>query len=225
MAETSSNNRIPIARLILIPSVITLVVTLMRVMGELRDWSPTLFNSSPGGGRALIGITWLVPIFGIYFALKLSGAGQGPVGVGKAIGLAVLGLALMAGGSFVVIAPQINFPGKVVIGVLLIVAAAALQFMTWPALSKTLLAYAYAARIPVAIVTFFAIRGNWGTHYDALPPDIPEMSFWSKYAQFGLFPQLIFWVAFTVIVGTLFGCVATAIFSRRKIGVPAHGRA
>jgi hypothetical protein len=225
MAEMPSSNRVRITRLILIPSVITLLVTFLRVMGELQHWSHALFNSSPGGGGALVGITWLVPIFGIYFALKLSAAGEGPVGVGRAIGLAVLGLALMAGGSFVVVAPQVNFPGKVVIGVLLIGAAAALQFKTWPALSKVLLAYGYAARIPVAIVTFFAIRGNWGTHYDALPPDIPEMSFWSKYVQFGLFPQLIFWVAFTVIVGTLFGCIATAIFSLRKIGAPARGRA
>ena len=224
MPEIPSSNRLRIARLVLIPSIITLVVTLLRAMGELQHWSPALFNSSPGGGGALVGITWLVPIFGIYFALKLSAAGEGLVRVGKASGLAVLGVALMAGGSFVVVAPQINLPGKVVIGVLLIVAAAALQFKSWPALSKVLLAYGYAARIPVAIVMFFAIRGNWGTHYDALPPGIPEMSFWSKYVQFGLFPQLIFWVAFTVVVGTLFGCIATAIFSR-KIGAPAHGRA
>jgi hypothetical protein len=224
MPEIPSSNRLRIARLVLIPSIITLVVTLLRAMGELQHWSPALFNSSPGGGGALVGITWLVPIFGIYFALKLSAAGEGLVRVGKASGLAVLGVALMAGGSFVVVAPEINFPGKVVVGVLLIVAAAVLQFKSWPALSKVLLAYAYAARIPVAIVMFFAIRGNWGTHYDALPPGIPEMSFWSKYVQFGLFPQLIFWVAFTVVVGTLFGCIATAIFSR-KIVAPAHGRA
>ena len=82
----------------LVPSVITLLVTLLRVMGELGHWSPTLFNSSPGGGGALVGITWLVPIFGIYFALKLSGAGEGPLGAGRAIGLAVFGLAVLAGG-------------------------------------------------------------------------------------------------------------------------------
>jgi len=225
MAELPSGNRVPSARLILIPSIITLVVTLIRVVGELRHWSPALFNPSAGGGGALVGITWLVPIFGIYFALKLSGAGEGPVGIGKAIGLAVLGLALLVGGSILTIAPQIHLPGKQPIGLLLIVAAAALQFRTWPALSKALLAYGYAARIPVAIVMFFAIRGNWGTHYDALPPGFSDMSFWPKYVQIGLIPQLVFWVAFTMIVGTLFGSIATAIFSRRKIGVPAHGRA
>jgi hypothetical protein len=225
MAELPSGNRVPIARLILIPSVITLVVTLLRVVGELRHWSPALFNPSAGGGGALVGVTWLVPIFGIYFALKLSGAGEGPVGVGKAIGLAVLGLAVLVGGSILTIAPQIHLPGKQAIGLLLMVAAAALQFKSWPALSKALLAYGYAARIPVAVVMFFAIRGSWGTHYDALPPGFSDMSFWPKYVQIGLIPQLVFWVAFTMIVGTLFGSIATAIFSRRKIVVPAHGRA
>jgi hypothetical protein len=43
-------------------------------------------------------------------------------------------------------------------GLLVIVAAAALQFPAWPALFKVLRAYGYAARIPVAIVMFFAIR-------------------------------------------------------------------
>ena len=225
MAELPSSNRVSIARLILIPSVITLVITLSRLIGELRHWSPALFNPTPGGGGALVGITWLVPIFGIYYALKLSGAGEGPVAVGRAIGLAALGLAVLVGGSILTIAPQIHFPGKQVIGLLLMVAAAALQFKTWPVLSKALLAYGYAARIPVAIVMFFAMRGTWGTHYDALPPGFTDISFWPKYVQFGLIPQLIFWVAFTMVVGTLFGGIATAIFSRRKIAVPAHGQA
>jgi hypothetical protein len=225
MAEMPSNNRVQITRLILIPSVITLIITLLRVIGELRHWSPTLFNPSAGGGGALVGITWLVPIFGIYFALKLAGAGEGPAGIGRAIGMPVLGLVIMAGGSFLAVAPQIHLPGKLVLGLLVIVAAAALQFNTWPALPKALLAYGYAARIPVVLLTFFAIGGNWGTHYDALPPGFLESSFWPRYVQTALVPQLIFWVAFTVIVGTLFGSIATAIFSRRKITVPAHGRA
>ncbi|PYV45660.1 MAG: hypothetical protein DMG06_01555 [Acidobacteria bacterium] len=225
MTQMPSHNRAQIARFILVPSVITLVITLLRMVGELRHWSPSLFNPSAGGGGALVGITWLVPIFGIYFALKLAGAGEGPAAAGRAIGMAVLGFIVMAGGSFLAVAPQITLPGKLVIGLLLIVAAAALQFRAWPALSKALLAYGYAARIPVALLTFFAIRGNWGTHYDALPPGFPEMRFWPRYVQTALVPQLVFWVAFTVVVGSLFGSIATAIFNRRNIGVPAHGQA
>jgi len=92
MAETTSTNRTPIVRLILVPSVITLLITLLRITGELRHWSPTLFNSSAGGGGALVGITWLVLVFGVYFALKLASDGNGPTGVGRSIGMAVLGL-------------------------------------------------------------------------------------------------------------------------------------
>ena len=225
MLEVNSYNRTPIARLILVPSIITLMITLLRITGELRHWSPTLFNRSAGGGGALVGITWLALVFGVYFALRLASDGNRPASVGRSIGMAVLGLVVMACGGFVAAAPQVNIPGKLVIGLLLFAAATALQFMTWPALSKVLLPYGYAARIPVIILTFFAIRGNWGTHYDALPPGFPETSFWTRYVQTALVPQLIFWIAFTVVVGTLFGSIATAIRFREKVGVPAHREA
>jgi len=223
--EVNSYNRTPIARLILVPSLITLLITLLRITGELQHWSPTLFNSSAGGGGALIGITWLVLVFGVYFALRLASDGNGPASAGRSIGMAVLGLVVMACGGFVAAAPQVNLPGKLAIGLLLFAAATALQFVTWPALSKVLLAYGYAARIPLIILTFFAIRGNWGTYYDALPPGFPETSFWTRYVQTALVPQLIFWIAFTVVVGTLFGSIAAAIRFRQDVGVPAHRQA
>ncbi len=62
-------------RLVLVPGLITLAVTLLRLVGELNGWSPTLFSSEAGGGGAVIGITWLVPLFGIYFAWKLFRSG------------------------------------------------------------------------------------------------------------------------------------------------------
>ena len=225
MTAKVSSNRAPIARLILVPSIITLGITLLRVVGELRDWSPALFNRSPGGGGALVGITWLVLVFGVYFALKLTSDGNGPASIGRSIGMATVGLVVMILGGFIAAAPQVNIPGKLIIGLLLFAGAVVLQFRTWPALSKALLAYGYAARIPVVIVTFFAIRGNWGTHYDALPPGFAETSFWTRYIQTALVPQLIFWIAFTVVVGTLFGSIATAIRSRQNVGVPAHRQA
>ena len=39
-------------QLILVPAVITLAVTLLRLVGELQDWSPALFSKAPGGGGA-----------------------------------------------------------------------------------------------------------------------------------------------------------------------------
>jgi hypothetical protein len=217
MAENQSGSRVNIAQLILVPSLITLAVTILRLVGELQHWSKPLFNPSPGGGLAVVGISWLPFIFGPYFAIKLAGAGQGPKSRGKAIGFAVLGLAVLILGGFVVFAPKLVFPGKVAVGYLIMAAAAVLQLNPWPALGKALLAYGYAARIPVAIVMYLAILGSWGTHYDAFgPADKGAMDFWPKYAALGLEPQLIFWVVFTVIIGTLFGTIAAAIARRSK---------
>src|SRR5215470_16697712 len=154
MASVDSTKPISVARLIVAPSLFTLAVTLLRLIGELNHWSSLWFNARPGGGGALMGITWLVLIFGVYFALKLYRSGEGPATIGRATILALLGLATMAGGAFI-FASQIHFPGKLPVGILLIVAAAALQFVAWPVLATTLLAYGYAARIPVAIVMFF----------------------------------------------------------------------
>lgn len=217
MTETSSGSRVCISRLILIPAVITLGVTLLRLVGELQHWPSLLFSTAAGGGAAIVGIFWLPFIFGPYFAVKLARAGKTPAGTGKAIGFALLGFGLLFVGSFLQIAPQVKFPGKFVVGLVLMLAAAGLQFVSWAPLALTLVAYGYAARIPVAIVMFFAIRGSWGTHYDALPPGVPaDIPFWSLYFRIGLLPQLVFWVIFTLIVGAVCGGVAAAITLRRK---------
>ena len=44
----------PIGRLILVPAGITLAVTLLRLIGELQEWSSALFNRSVGGGGAIV---------------------------------------------------------------------------------------------------------------------------------------------------------------------------
>ena len=91
----------------------------------------------------------------------------------------------------------------------------------WPALGRTLLAYALAARIPVALVMLMAIHASWGTHYELGAPDTPEMTPWVKWFWIGLVPQLTFWVAFTVVVGGLFGSI-TAALTRSREAVPGR---
>lgn len=36
-------------QMIQIPAVITVVITLLRLIGELQHWSPRFFNPDPGG--------------------------------------------------------------------------------------------------------------------------------------------------------------------------------
>jgi hypothetical protein len=196
--------------------VITLAVTILRLAGELQHWSKPLFSPSAGGGLALVGISWLPIVFGPYFAMKLAGAGEGSSGTGKTIGFVVLGIVVFIAGVFA-FAPIFKFPGKEILGLVLMAASALIPLAPWPALGKALIAYGYAARIPVAIVMYFAFQGNWGTHYDALPPGFsPNTPFWPKYAELALFPQLVSWIAYTVLVGMLFGTIIAALARRGK---------
>src|SRR3989442_14379781 len=88
--------------LILIAAVITFAITLLRLFGELQHWSPKFFSRQAGGAGAIVGIVWLVPIFGIYFAIRLNQAGHGPRSRGRAIGLALAALAVGIAVSFTI---------------------------------------------------------------------------------------------------------------------------
>lgn len=208
-------------RLVLVPALITLAVTLLRLTGEMRHWSAKWFSPETGGiiPRGIswvIGITWLAAIFGIYFALKLVRAGQGPRSLHKPVLFAVLGVALFLGFTPVVAGIHavfnVKFPVILIFIWLFWAAAGALQFFGWPELFKVLLLYGYAARIPVAIVMFFAMLGNWGTHYDyvGMPPQF-SMSLIPRFLWLAFFPQLVGWVAFTITLGSVCGVVVAAI--------------
>lgn len=206
-------NDVSIKKLILVPSVITLAVTLLRLAGELMQWSTTLFNPAAGGGGAIVGITWLVPIFGIYFGLKLANAGQGPSATWPAIGYSVLGLAVVPGLGFAAMKLGVRDQSFAAFAVFIVLAAigAVLAHRAWPALGRTLLSYGLAARIPVVVVMLFAILGSWGTHYDVPPPNFPEMGPIQKWLLIGVLPQLTIWIWFTMAGGAVFGAVAAAV--------------
>lgn len=203
-------------QLIFVPAVITLVITLLRLIGELNQWSPRLFNREAGGPLAIVGIVWLVPIFGIYFALKLAGQGEGPAGKGKAIGLQILGIAIAFGAVDLAFNPKIKFAGKEYVSYLIMIISWIIIGMAWSALGKTLLAYGFAARIPVLIVMFIAMTRNWVTHYNAFPPEDfpPTSTFGFKFWHGAVLPQMIFWITFTLAVGGLFG-VITSLFVKK----------
>jgi hypothetical protein len=72
MDEPTSSTATEVRQLILVPSLITLAVTILRLAGERQGWPAILFSREAGGGGALVGITWLPLIFGPYFALRLA---------------------------------------------------------------------------------------------------------------------------------------------------------
>ena len=177
-----------IGKLILVPAVITLAVTLLRLVGELQGWSPALFNRGDKPfSPSLVGIVWLVPVFGAWFGWKLTRAGSGPGSLGRAFGLTLASLAVLPLFSF--LAPKAgilperlwrpNVPLTESFTILSVFVAfaivgVAIGILAWPALGRTLLAYGLAARIPVALLMLVAMLGNWGTHYDARPSYPPD---------------------------------------------------
>lgn len=218
MPETTSHEKPSTLRLISVPTIITLAITVLRLVGERQGWSRIWFNPDAGGGLAPVGIVWLVPIFGFYFAMKLVNFNDAPAGAGRVAMLALLGIGVLVVGF--VVAFKVFTPGtplaQTFVGIVCIVALI-IQRKAWPSLFNTLLAYGFAARIPVTIIMFFAIKGNWGTHYDGPPPGFPaDITWFPKFILIGVIPQLVFWVAFTVIFGILFGAIAVAMAKRNR---------
>ncbi len=211
---------VPLTRLIAVPAVITLAVTILRLVGEMQHWPKPWFNTAAGGGAALIGITWLPIIFGPYFAVKLARAGDSPSGAGKSISFSLLGLAALFGSMFWAQSMFAHLTYLVLLPFLLMLFAAFIPGAGWPALGKALLAYAFAARMPVLVVMFLAFRGNgghgWGTHYDAVMPAFAHASLAKKFLYEAFVPQMSMWIGWTVTVGAVCGTLVAAIARPRK---------
>ena len=216
-----------VKRLIMVPALIALAITIIRLVGELAGGSSTLFNREAGGGGALVGIVWLVPIVGVYFAVKLVRQGLGPASAGKVVVLAVAGLVIAGVATGLIFSffgdPNVSVSFGGAIGQQLGIAIVSLVVVLilrkgWPAFFQTMLSYAFASRIPVLIVMLMAMLGDWGTHYELGPPGYPEMGFLTKYILIALFPQMTFWIMFTMVVGTLFGGVAAALVRPKVTG-------
>jgi len=207
----------PLLGLILIPVAVTLGVTLLRLGGELMEWSPRYFSRVAGGGLAVVGITWLVPIVGFYLGYRLGRAGVGPSSLARAAGLPLAALVLAPAlawlGSRLESASTAT--GLITVWAVASVIAAILAFAAWPRLGAVLVTYAFAARVPVAGIMWLAIQRNWGTHYDAPPPGFPAMTPDSRWLWTGLLPQMTIWVSGTVMVGALFGALGWLAASRR----------
>ncbi len=217
MANSDATTRPESLRLILIPALITLAVTLLRLTGELRHWSERWFSTetggiTPSGVSWVVGITWLAALFGVYFAVRLTKSRQGPPSIRKALVLGAVGLIMVVGFRIPISMIPLRFP-TILIPVWLFMAIAALiQYFAWPALFRTLVLYGLAARIPVVVVMFLAMTGRWGTHYDyvGMPPQF-ELPFVPKFFWLAFFPQLVFWLGFTVVTGSICGVLVTSL--------------
>jgi len=210
-------------RLVRGPSLIALGVTLLRLVGERGHWSERWFSPATGGiiphGMSwLFGITWLAIPFGAYFGLRLTRAGEGPLRPWRALAWPAAGLVVLLVVGRLAWRLPVPFPPILVAAWSVMAIAAALGWIGWPALGRTLLAYGLASRLPVVVVMFLAMRGNWGTHYDYVGvPFALQLTFWPRFLWLAFFPQLVFWVGFTILIGTLAGGLAVVLLMRPRV--------
>lgn len=169
------------ARLLLVPALITLALTQLRLTGDLLRIA----------GFGPYEIAWLVPIFGAYFAVCLAKSAPAPARLLKSslVPMALFGTGLM------LLHPTSG--GMAVVSLVTIV----LIRRAWPRLGTLLLGYALAARLPVIITMLGATLNGWETVYDVSPYSVLA----------GLLPQLTVWIGFTVVVGSLAGGLALAV--------------
>lgn len=220
------STRTSLPRLVLVPALLSLGVTLLRLTGELLRWPEAWFSTAtqgvvPSGWSWLIGITWLPIPIGAYFAWKLWTDGKGPSG--SAVRSAAWSLGAVAvvllGVSY---RPPLPFPQVLLFIWGSMIPAGVLAYLAWPALGRTLLVYGLASRIPVAGIMFLAMMGRWGTHYDyvGMPPEF-QMGQWRGFFWLAFFPQLVFWVLFTLVLGALSGSLFALAASSRLKSPPA----
>ena len=215
MNDMAQNPSPGILRLIAAPSLIAISVTAVRAFGEVHHWPSPIVNPAVCG-RAILGVVWLVPIFGVYFALRLSPTTAGLRSVGRPTIFAIGSLLLKLAGTFIMERPGVGYIARVSTNFALTAVALGLQAAAWPQLFKVLLTYGYASRIPIAVVEFLAMRGHWGTHYDALDPGFPQIGFWQTYTRVNLVPNIFFMEAYTAVVGGLLGIFVVAAMRRLK---------
>lgn len=81
---------------------------------------------------------------------------------------------------------------------------------------KTNFVYGIGARIPVILIMLFATLGDWGTHYDAYPPDMEAtMGLMGQWFWGGALLQVVFWVGlWTTLLGGLITWLTAKFTSR-----------
>lgn len=213
------SGNVPVGEWIKGPAIITLIVTIVRLAGELMGWPSPWFNANAGGDGAIVGISWLIPLFGFFFGVKLAKGGYLPKSLGLTA-LAVIACIVVNIGAFVLVS-FLQLPQAAILIMLAILSWLFIWVVNrlWSEMVRVMRDYAFAARIPVAAVMLIAMIGDWKTHYDVPPPNWPEIdqaNVLFKWIMIGAIPQMSIWIAATVLFGGIFAVIAAAIFGKRS---------
>jgi hypothetical protein len=169
----------------------------------------------------VVGIIWLVPLFGVWFGSRLARDGRGPALGGRAFLLHIGAIVVYLVG-FLIVIPLLPFDtstrggleGQILSMGATSMLAALLALLAWPLLCWVNLLYGLLARLPVALLTWYAVHHSWGTHYEKFGP-MDYAGFTADEAALWLaFTQLVLWTSFTAVFGGLFGTIAAVVVGR-----------
>lgn len=208
-------------RPLLLAALITLGVTAVRVVGELRGWGALWFGGSSAGAGAVVGIVWLVPLFGFWFGRRLQQTGRGPTSMRRATVAPLVGVL----GAIGVTAASLTFLQleKTTIFEVITIAwpvAGLGALYGWPRLFGTNLAYGVLARAPIVALTYYAIAEGWDTHHTALAEGAPTVDDAGR-ARILVVAQACLWLPFTALVGGVFGALGAASARGHRAGARA----
>lgn len=212
--------------LVLVPALLTLVLSVVRLLGEINGWSPALFGKpEAGGGGAVLGISWLMFVFGFWFGRRLQNGDVGPGSPGKALVLSLIAIGVLAGGMQALQAAGLMwFPDEKNPGeprglpwmLALMLVSALVSVVAFRRAAVALFVYALLARVPVVIITWIALgKPEWNTHYTKIPPFFTNIAEADR-ASFLIMPQLAFWPGLTVVMGTAMASLGALLAARRK---------
>ena len=196
-----------IAPILFAAGALTLLVTVVRAIGECSQWDAAWFSSEAGSPFNPFGIVWLVPVFGFLFGRRLAQSGGVPRFV-TGFYVPMFGFSAMMGAAFVL---QEQFQGDQLRTALTYFfywapALSLLALFAWPRAFVALLAYGIVARLPVMVVQYLDVQNGWQTHYGRVHPGLGMLSADDRVWLLTL-AQAGFWIPFTVTLG----CACAAI--------------
>jgi len=121
------------------------------------------FQPGAGGGGALVGISWLVPVFGAWFGWKLAASGGRPGSAWRALGLTVLALAALPASGFAAarLGVEATSVTALVVYAVVSVAALLLALLAWPRSAGPSSPTASPRASRSFLVMLAAILGSW----------------------------------------------------------------
>jgi hypothetical protein len=191
---------------------VSILVVLVRLVGELAGWDPQLFGKEPGG-FSLVGASWLIPLVGFVFGWIVTGKGRAPDRPGLALILHLTGLVVLIAG-VIAISQNVDYP--VVIGALAGLGLVCFLFAwrAWPELIRYTLLYALAVRLAVVAVTLVAFALGWDTHFVKVQAELGAIADSERLVRL-VAAQVVFWIPGTVLAAGAVAAVASLIRGRR----------